>query len=229
MGIGHWTGVQYSWCICDFPPSKTKCLIIYFTKGILSLIAPVQWNNISVPLFKETGRRQRPEAALSVRREGFGMQWVLLGTILTAHTCTGSGMQENRCSSYSTLFPLNPFVYSSHSPNLPSITWTLHCYHILIILALPEIFSSFQAGHFTWKMGAAAAVGKEPCPLLPPCCSHRRAAAPQQWPAWLPTACSTGKITGRAVFFKGKLQYGWGGWFWLQALYFTAPWRVDVA
>lgn len=41
-----------------------------------------------------------------------------------------------------------------------------------------------------------------------PCCSHHRAAAPRQRPAQLPTACSTGKITGTAVFFKGKIQYG---------------------
>lgn len=78
---------------------------------------------------------------------------------LTAHTCTGSGMQENCCNCYSTLFALSHFAYSPSPPNLPSIVWALHCYHILITLALAEVFLSFQAGHITWEMGATAAMG----------------------------------------------------------------------
>lgn len=105
-------------------------------------------------------------------------------------------------------FALLSHPYHSCTPwNLPIIpSWSLHL-----------------------ENGSSSCCGEGAVSPALPCCSHRSAAAPQQWPAWLPTACSTGKITGNAVFFKGKLQYGWGGWFWLQALYFTAPWRVDVA
>lgn len=169
----------------------------------------IQWNNASVPLFKETRPRKRPEAVLCVRREGCSVcSLVLRSHCPHLHRVWDAG--ELLQLLFHPIPPPQPFCL-----RVPPPKTCLLSYELCIVITFRSLLQSLKSfchsrlvtSPGTWEEQMPRGRSCRTCPPLPLAAATRRAAVPRQpqQPAQLPTACSTGKITGRAVSFIEKL------------------------